>query len=331
MNNVLLSALLSAAVFAEAKEPASPVRATGGAAFRAGTYNIRCSTGDRGTPNAWDERKGDFVPFIRSLDMDVFGLQEVCPDQLEFLKEALPEYSCTGEFRNKNRKSGEASPVFFRKDRFEAERTGTFWLSETPDAPGSKSWDSALPRICSYAILKDKITGKRFCFANTHTDHIGLVAKERGMMLILDRMEKFGEGLPVVFTGDHNCCEAEAPAKAVSARLVNALYASKTAPAGSWRTDNNWRWRENEVPATEALSMPERERNVVILRPNGRFDDDGALANPFFNRCGGRRIDFIYVSPGVAVSDYATHNDTRPGTKLYYSDHFPVTATVVLP
>ena len=30
------------------------------------------------------------------------------------------------------RRSGEGSPVFYRKSRFDATKSGTFWLSETP-------------------------------------------------------------------------------------------------------------------------------------------------------------------------------------------------------
>ena len=43
------------------------------------------------------------------------------------------------------------------------------------------------------------------------------------------------------------------------------------------------------------------------------------------------RIDYIYVSDGTRVLDFATHDDRRPGTDLYPSDHFPVTATIELP
>ncbi len=45
----------------------------------------------------------------------------------------------------------------------------------------------------------------------------------------------------------------------------------------------------------------------------------------------GARIDYIYVSPGVRVVDYATVGAARPGKELYHSDHFPVVATVELP
>ena len=175
-------------------------------AIRVGSYNIRMSPGDRGTPNAWDCRKADLVDLVKKMDLDAFGMQEVCPDQAQYLREKLPEFEFVGDHREADRKSGEASPVFYRKSRFEAEKRGTFWLSETPDVPASKSWNTACTRVCSYLVLKDKVTGKRFCFANTHTDHVSAEAREKGMMLIIERMKDFGAGAPIVFTGDHNCC-----------------------------------------------------------------------------------------------------------------------------
>ncbi|MBE6395392.1 MAG: hypothetical protein E7046_00095 [Lentisphaerae bacterium] len=44
----------------------------------------------------------------------------------------------------------------------------------------------------------------------------------------------------------------------------------------------------------------------------------------------GARIDYIYVSKGVRVLDFETVNDSRPGEKLYPSDHFPAVATIEL-
>jgi len=285
-------------------------------AVRVGTYNIRF-TGDGGTPNDWELRKADLVALVKKMDLDVFGLQEVLPWQAAYLRENLLEYVFVGDHRGADRKSDEASPVFYRKSRFEAEKAGTFWLSETPEVPASKSWGTACTRVCSYLVLRDKSTGKRFCFANTHTDHVSAEAREKGMLLIIERMKIFGAGAPIVFTGDHNCCETDAPAVAVSKILKNALYETQTPPAGAWRTWNGWRWRETEVTTAEALKLP-------VAARNGHGD-------AFYEKCGGPRIDYIYVSPGVRVLDYETVNDARPETKLYPSDHFPVTATVSLP
>ena len=108
--------------------------------------------------------------------------------------------------------------------------------------PGSKSWDTACPRICTWVRLTDKVTGRTFCFANTHTDHNSELARTEGMKLIMKRMREFAPGgMPVVFTGDH------------------------------------------------------------------------------------------YVSKGVRVKSHVCHSDTRPGTKLYPSDHFPLSAEIELP
>ena len=270
-------------------------------AVRVGTYNIRLSPGDRGTPNAWEERKADLVNLVKKMDLDAFGMQEVCPDQAQYLRENLPEFAFVGDHREQDRKSGEASPVFYRKSRFEAEKSGTFWLSETPDVPASKSWNTCCTRVCSYLILRDRVTGRRFCFANTHTDHVSAEAREKGMLLIVERMKEFGKGAPIVFTGDHNCRYDDAPARAVRKVLRDGRDISETRPFG-----------------------PRNTFQGFGKYKDGPVDKDGKTYKDY---C----IDYIYVSDGTRVLDFTTHDDKRPGTDLYPSDHFPVTATIVLP
>ena len=269
-------------------------------AIRVGSYNIRLSPGDQGTPNAWECRKADMVALVKKLDLDAFGMQEVCPDQAAYLREQLPEFEFVGDHREANRRSGEASPVFYRKDRFEAEKRGTFWLSETPDVPASKSWGTACTRVCSYLVLKDRKTGKRFCFANTHTDHVSAEAREKGMLLIIDRMKDFGAGAPIVFTGDHNCGHESPPAQAVRKVLNDARDISERKDPGPVNTFQGF----------------------------GKFKDGpiNVKGKSFIYR-----IDYIYVSDGTRVLDFETHGDKRPDTDLYPSDHYPVTATIVLP
>ena len=297
------------------------------APLKVGSYNIRLESGDKGTPNAWDKRKTDMVELIRQLDLDAFGLQEVCPGQVDYLTNNLPQYAFIGEHRNADRVSGEASPVFYRTDRFEALKHGTFWLSETPDVPGLKGWGAACPRVCSWAWLKDKETGKTFCFANTHTDHISALARKEGMLLIIQRMREFAPpGTPVVFTGDHNCRETEEPASAVSQLLKNALYVSETPPAGPWRTFNGWKWRDTEYSTTDALKLLPDVRNTRKGSPDADRKKNGGYV---WEDCG-PRIDYIYVSDDIKVKAYTTHGDPRPGTHLYPSDHFPITAVIEL-
>ena len=283
--------------------------------LRVGSYNVRNSGGDRNTENDWALRKADLSALVRSLDLDVFGLQEVLPDQADYLRAELPAYAMAGVHRDDGDRRGEASPVFYRTDRFEAVKSGTFWLSLTPDVPGSMSWGAACTRICSWALLRDRQTGLCLCFCNTHTDHESAEARLEGMLLIIRRMKEFSPpGTPIVFTGDHNCFETDPPAVAMAEQLNNAMLASETQPQGPWRSFNGWTWKECEVTCAEALHLLPAQRN----------------SDSFTSDAGGR-IDYIYVSDGVRVKAFATHGDVRPGTHLYPSDHFPVTAAIEIP
>ena len=280
-------------------------------ALKVGSYNVRCSPADAGTPNAWPERKDDLLALLRRLDLDAGGLQEVCPDQLKFFRDGMPEYEFVGDGRKADRKSGEASPVFWRKERFDGLKSGTFWLSETPDVPGSKGWDAGWPRVCTYAILRDRRTHGLVCFLNAHIDGAPQ-AGEMGMRLILERigkivtrMEGAQRRISVVFTGDHNCRETQTPALLASETLTDAVLASETPPLGPWRSYNGWAWSANAKRAAEAVKHPREKRN--------RF---------------GYRIDYIYVSRDVRVLDCETVEEARPGKQLYPSDHFLVVATL---
>jgi len=224
----------------------------------------------------------------------------VCPDQAAYLRQELPEFAFVGEHREADRVSGEASPVAYRRSRFEVERSGTFWLSETPEVPASKSWNSRCPRVCSYLVLREKFSGKRLCFANTHTDHISAEAREKGMLLVIERMRTFGAGAPIVFTGDHNCRHGDAPAVAVRQLLADARDISQTPDPGPSNTFQGFgKYKDGPVDV------------------QGKAYDD-------------LRIDYIYVTPGTTVYDFVTHGDRRPGIDLYPSDHYPLTATISL-
>ena len=285
------------------------------AAVRVGSYNIRYVAGDKGTENDWTKRRDDLVAQVRGFNFDAFGLQEVDPEQMQYLREKMPGYGFVGEHRNPDRKSGEASPVAYRKDRFDLEKSNTFWLSETPEVPGSrtKSWGVACRRVCTYAVLRDKATGRRLCFVNTHLDGAKARATENGMRLILERMKEFASGIPVVFTGDHNCVETSKAAKMATEVLKDSLYASERPQEGLWRTGGGFPRKEKEVSIADALKRTEAERNSKEWRK--KF---------------GGRIDYIYVSPSVRVLSYKTEAKLRPDLELYPSDHIPLIATLLL-
>ena len=175
------------------------------------SFNIRLGVANDGK-NRWDLRKELVVKTIREYNPDLLGLQEVFPMQEEYLRENFPEYSYYGRSRLVDPKEGEACSVMFRKERFEPMEQATFWLSETPEEPGSKSWDSSLPRIANMISLQDKQAGgKKLVLINTHFDHRGKVAREEAAQIIRGRVTELKKGTPVVITGDFNSGEGSKP------------------------------------------------------------------------------------------------------------------------
>ena len=175
------------------------------------SFNIRLGVAKDGE-NRWDLRKELVVKTIREYNPDLLGLQEVFPMQEEYLRENFPGYVYYGRSRLVDPNDGEACSVMFRKDRFDAIEKSTFWLSETPDEPGSKSWDSSLPRIANMISLKDKqVRGKKLVLINTHFDHRGKVAREEAAKIIKNRVSALEKGARVVITGDFNSGEGSRP------------------------------------------------------------------------------------------------------------------------
>ena len=179
------------------------------------SFNIRLGVARDGK-NHWDLRKDLVVKTIREYNPDLLGLQEVFPMQEKYLRQNFPEYSYYGRSRLVDPRDGESCSVMFRKDRFELVEKSTFWLSETQDKPGSKSWDSSLPRIANMITLTDKNAGgKRLILMNTHFDHRGKVAREEAAKIIRDRISQFEKGARVVITGDFNSGEGSKPYQAL--------------------------------------------------------------------------------------------------------------------
>lgn len=209
------------------------------AALKVISYNVRY-TGEPTTDgeNHWSYRRHASINMVREERPALIGTQEVLAEQLEFLSENLPEYEVVGVGRDDGISAGEHMAIFYRKEAVEMLDWGTFWLSPTPDSP-TMGWDAACYRTCTWARLRDRASGKEFAVMNTHLDHIGQVAREQSIRLLMQRMgELMGEGMPVVMTGDFNSTTDQpiyAPLKAVM------QDAREVAPASDPRsTFNGW-------------------------------------------------------------------------------------------
>ncbi len=170
-----------------------------------GSYNIRNDNqGDAKRGNGWVQRCPVICDMIEWNDVDVFGAQEVKRNQIDDMLRELEDYDYVGVGRDDGKDKGEFSPVFYKRDRFKLLDQGTFWISETPDKVGVKGWDAALPRICSYARLQDKVTKRKFWFFNLHMDHVGVEARREGAKLIARKITQMCGDEPAMVSGDFN-------------------------------------------------------------------------------------------------------------------------------
>ena len=256
------------------------------------SFNIRYNNPGDGE-NAWPNRKDFAASMIRFHRADFAGLQEALKGQIDDLAERLPEYGWFGVGRDDGKEGGEFTPIFYRKDRFEFLEKSTFWLSEEPEVPGSRGWDTAITRIVTWGRFRDKTTGKVFFHFNTHFDHRGLQAREESARLLLIKIEKIAETAPIIVTGDFNCMESSIP------------YQILTKGDGS-----------------EAL------KDARYISVHGHHGPTGTSSGFKVAGTPGRKIDYIFIKNGVQVLQHGVLSDTWDGR--FPSDHLPVLAEVII-
>jgi endonuclease/exonuclease/phosphatase family metal-dependent hydrolase len=222
--------------------PASTLLASERApALRLMTYNIRLDIASDGA-NAWPHRRQWVADQVHWLHPDVFGMQEVRPNQKSDLITDLPDYRIFGEGRE-GKGEGEATPIGYDTRRFDFLDGATFWLSPTPEIP-AKAWDAALPRIVTWARLQFKGSRQTLLAMNTHFDHIGQVAREQSAAQIVRWIQDHAKPCePVLLFGDFNS-ELESPQMRTLTQgalaLRDARGISKTPPFGPEGTFNEF-------------------------------------------------------------------------------------------
>ena len=280
------------------------------------SVNVRYGDAPDGI-NHWDRRKDFLLEIMKEGNYDFIGGQEVLttPDlrynQVMYFFENLPSDGILFQSREKEGVArGEGTPVFYRMDRWrlDPEDYGSFWLSDTPNVPGSVTWEgqSTCPRVCTgglfHEIDKDgKLSGKTVYVYSTHFDHVGELARQKAAALILKRIaDRKDKNAPVVLLGDFNCGE-DSPA-------VRLLKGETVMLSG-----------EEKVPQMKLLDT------FRVVHPN----EESVVTFNGFRRdeiSGGSKIDYIFVTPDIKTLGAEIVRTNRDGQ--YPSDHFPVRATV---
>lgn len=256
------------------------------------SFNIRYDN-PQDSINAWENRASQVCNFIADERPDLLGMQEVLWNQFVVLDSLLTDYTSYGVGRDDGKRGGEMNPVFFRKDKFDMARTITFWLSDTPEVPGSIGWGASLPRIVTWMELVDKGNHNHFFYFNTHFAHDSDSARIMSSKILLKEVEKISGGFPFIITGDFNMGPD------------SRGYAILTGPYES-------------IPAIKDTYV------ISEKKPFGPL----YTFNGFSDKPGTSRIDYIFVRNGMKVLDHRTFIRKERG--IYISDHWPVEARVLI-
>jgi endonuclease/exonuclease/phosphatase family metal-dependent hydrolase len=242
--------------------------------LRVMTYNLRYITsGDKGE-RAWTARRDQAAELIKTDASDIIGIQEGLPQMLNDLAERVPGYAVIGVGREDGIDQGEYSAILVKSDRFRIQESGTFWLSDTPEVPNSRTWGNQVTRICTWAKLYDREAGRTLHVFNAHLDHQSPEARQKGTELILARIAARRPAGPVILTGDFNAREGDP--------LHAAIEAAGLADV----------WRAVHPEATA---------------------EEGETIHGFTGTPTGARIDYLYASPEFTPLDAAVIRSSKDG------------------
>lgn len=204
--------------------------------LRVMSFNVRMPNKIDGV-NYWDSRRDVAIEMLRQTAPDLIGTQELYYRQGNDIVTALPEYVWLGNSRQGIHED-EYMGVIFRKDRFELLEMGQFWLSETPDVPGSMSWGVSITRMVTWVRMLDKRTGKPFYFLDTHLAHRreDEQARSASAKVIEAFLAKLPKDIPVILTGDFNTTPDKEAYKTITAYLQDAWTAAaeRKGPTGTF-------------------------------------------------------------------------------------------------
>jgi len=280
---------------------AVPLRSDGVLDLRLMSFNVRYENAEDWGQRAWRERVSGIVRMIRQQRPDCIGVQEALHGQAADLWSSLPDYEFFGVGRNDGLRDGEYSGIFYQNDRFQRDQgdSGTFWLSDHPTVPGSKTWGNEIPRVAAWVRLVDRGTGRGFYLFNTHWDHRNQESREHAAKLIamqIDRRKHLDE--PVALVGDFNSVESNPAMTYLTGRVTSLVGAQEF-------------WKNGLVDAYKIHHAGEKNRRTLHFWKGNR---DGAV-----------KVDHILVSHGATVESAEILSNNKP----MVSDHFPVTARVL--
>ena len=271
------------------------------------SFNVQT---ENGTQVDFDLRAEMLRDLMDQLQPDSIGMQEVTTGWIYRMDTFAfnASYAGVGEGRTPG---GEASSIYYRKDKFDLVNSGTFWLSETPDEAGTYLEASLYPRICTWAHLRDKVTGYEYIHVNTHLDHLGgsdgRSLRTAQTRVILEYLKSLPD-VPMVMTGDFNQAKTNSEENTY-AIFKNVLgQSSFTASTGEKMTGN---FSDARAEAKDTVSPD------VWASMTAYWQEGGEKYNP-----AKKPIDYVFYTTGdFDAMVYRNIHYHRDG--IYMSDHLP--------
>ena len=183
------------------------------------TFNIYCGDPENKPGFAVADRAPRVGAVVAPYDADLIGFQEATPTWMPYL---TAQYGRDYEmiYRYRSADSLETTPLLWKRARFECLKKGVFWYSDTPEQE-SKGWDTmGFARICMYARLRDRESGKEFTYMNTHFG-FGDECQLGSAALIEQYARKLG-GDRTIVTGDFNMKHTDAAYAAMTKHFGDA-------------------------------------------------------------------------------------------------------------
>ena len=150
-----------------------------------------------------EQRRGAVGTIIMKYLPDVLGIQEGKTEWLGYLNRQFSGiYASVGTGNSENGYTETYNNIYYNTAKFTLIEGGTFWLSDTPDVPGTKFSSSKRVRTATYAVLELKKDGSRILYVNTHLDNLSETPRLEQLEVLLGFIDKYD--YPTVITGDFN-------------------------------------------------------------------------------------------------------------------------------
>ena len=189
--------------------------------FNVISSNIRFDNPADGA-HSWKARREILASTLNNFLPDVVGTQEGWEPQLRDLESRLKGLAIIDE--NREWIDDRMYPtLYFNPLKFQLINSGDIWLSETPYIAATKSFGSAFPRLCTWAVLKENTGGREFFFVNAHLDHLESSTRKEQIKVLINEVSKVRGNLPIVMTGDFNESPFESVRKEIEESDLNLV------------------------------------------------------------------------------------------------------------